>query len=158
MNEVWRQIPNRLYKVSNLRRVRNSTTGQILKPRSTNGYTRVGLYDGKYPIDNYIHKLVLRTFIGKPPAEWYETHHIDGNKSNNLLTNLKYVTHSENHRLHRLSNDFRYYRKLNIREVKEVKQLLNIGNLTHRLIAKIYKVEKHIISDISRGRSWSYVH
>ena len=44
-----------------------------------------------------VHILVKRTFHGPPPnTEADIVHHMDGNKANNKLTNLEYVTHSQN--------------------------------------------------------------
>lgn len=40
-----------------------------------------------------VHRLVLETFLGKCPLE---ADHINGNKSDNSLQNLEYVTRSEN--------------------------------------------------------------
>ena len=42
-----------------------------------------------------VHRLVLITFVG-PPPKGHECHHKDGVRSNNHLSNLKWVSHSEN--------------------------------------------------------------
>lgn len=39
-----------------------------------------------------VHSLMAKTFLGNPPV----VNHLDGNKSNNRLSNLKRSTHSEN--------------------------------------------------------------
>ena len=44
-----------------------------------------------------IHRIVTETFIGSVP-EGYDVDHIDGDKSNNSVTNLEIVTHQENMR------------------------------------------------------------
>lgn len=45
----------------------------------------------------FVHRLVARAFIGKPPSlEQSEVNHIDGNPSNNNVNNLEYVTHAQN--------------------------------------------------------------
>ena len=44
-----------------------------------------------------IHRIVAETFLGSIP-EGYDVDHIDGDKSNNCVTNLEIVTHQENMR------------------------------------------------------------
>ena len=44
-----------------------------------------------------IHRIVAETFLGSIP-EGYDVDHIDGDKSNNNVTNLEIVTHQENMR------------------------------------------------------------
>lgn len=45
----------------------------------------------------YVHRLVMRTFVGLRP-KGYVINHIDGNKANNSLDNLEYCTNKENER------------------------------------------------------------
>merc|ERR1712118_98614 len=43
-----------------------------------------------------VHRLVARTFLGKPPSPMHcEVNHVDGNPKNNDVGNLTYVTRSE---------------------------------------------------------------
>ena len=92
MQEVWKDIKNYegCYQVSNLGRVRNKI--KILSPQISNcGYLRIMLKNKHYSI----HRLVAEAFIpnleNKP-----QVNHIDGNKTNNYVTNLEWVTASEN--------------------------------------------------------------
>lgn len=60
-----------------------------------NGYLRIGLwYYGKRKWF-MIHRLVWESFVGQIP-KGYEIDHIDGNKTNNELSNLRCVSHMEN--------------------------------------------------------------
>ena len=45
---------------------------------------------------DYLHRIVFRTFISEIP-KGYEIDHIDGNKLNNNINNLRLVTHKENY-------------------------------------------------------------
>ena len=45
----------------------------------------------------YVHRVVAWTFLGNPPIEdAWQVHHKDGNPGNNHVTNLEYVTQSQN--------------------------------------------------------------
>ncbi|QGT53104.1 HNH endonuclease [Lactococcus phage CHPC781] len=57
--------------------------------KTKTGYLRVSV-KGK---DMYVHRLVMLAFYGKSDLT---VDHIDGNKENNNLNNLEYVTQAEN--------------------------------------------------------------
>ena len=105
--EEWREIskfPN--YLVSNYGRVKNYTSGKILKASFTGaGYSSVGLYDDFGCHTTYIHHLVADAFINKSRFG-LEINHIDGDKTNNDVDNLEIVTGSENKR-HAYKNQLR---------------------------------------------------
>eukprot|EP00438_Fugacium_kawagutii_P003827 Skav230274 [mRNA] locus=scaffold3387:531388:532452:- [translate_table: standard] len=57
------------------------------------GYCRIRIAGG----DFQVHRLVAWAFLGPPPNEAaWRVNHVDGNKSNNLCSNLAWVTQSEN--------------------------------------------------------------
>ena len=95
----WRTITEASnYEVSANGQVRNRTTKKILKGRlSKNGYLQVSIkIDATQKFCNrYIHRLVALHFIQNPNNK-REVNHIDGNKENNTLSNLEWVTSSEN--------------------------------------------------------------
>src|SRR5580704_4483135 len=70
--------------------------GKILKcgPRK-DGYCLLKLYYNYEYHAIYFHQLVMELFVG-PCPENKEINHIDGNKSNNKLSNLEYITRSQN--------------------------------------------------------------
>lgn len=71
--------------------VRNNKTGRILKGGSRCGYRRVLIDNKPYSV----HRLVYETFVG-PIPERMVIDHIDGNKENNNVENLRCITQSEN--------------------------------------------------------------
>lgn len=96
-NEVWKDIVGYpYYIVSNYGRVKNKH-GRILKPRLQNsGYYFYSLYDGRgrnHQKQITVHRLVMITFNGDSKLD---INHVDGNKFNNHISNLEYITHSDN--------------------------------------------------------------
>ena len=69
-----------------------------MKPsKSSRGYlhTQIMLPDGTQKT-MYIHSAVARSFLGDRTTEGLCVNHIDGNKENNRLDNLEWVTPQEN--------------------------------------------------------------
>ena len=98
-NEQWIEaIGCNNYMVSNLGRVRNIKTNNILHPVETCGYYKVRLSQKGKTVDWLVHKLVYLSFYKENNIENKDfcIGHIDGNKHNNNLDNLRKITISEN--------------------------------------------------------------
>lgn len=70
--------------------------GKILKPMiDVNGYEFVMLaYEGKQK-SKFVHRLVAEAYLDRlDPA--FEVNHIDGNKRNNCVSNLEWISHKQN--------------------------------------------------------------
>lgn len=89
--EMWKPIKDLPgYSVSSEGRVRKDSTGQIMVLSKNGGYCRI-------TITKHVHRLVAEAFIEKPEdVERCWVDHIDGNRSNNNVENLRWVTPSEN--------------------------------------------------------------
>ena len=95
--EVWKKIRGYDYSVSNKGNVRNEATGYVSAGRKTgNGYRKITFYKNNTIIGRaYVHRLVANEFLSKGKADT-EVNHIDGNKENNCVDNLEWVTSSGN--------------------------------------------------------------
>lgn len=95
--EVWKPIDGYdNYEVSTKGNVRNATTGKILKPgKGSHGYYIVVLYKNSIAKSCTVHKLVAQTFIGNAESKPF-VDHIDNDRLNNNVSNLRWVTYSEN--------------------------------------------------------------
>ena len=93
MSELWKTVdehPN--YEVSNLGRIKNAKTNYLLRASlNTDGYEQVGL-KGKSCL---VHVLVAKAFIPNPNNR-PQVDHIDQNKTNNNVTNLRWLTNQQN--------------------------------------------------------------
>lgn len=129
-NEEWKNIPGYedLYQASNLGRIRSVDgkitssklykirvwKGRILKNRTKtpaqNGY-RVSLWKDGKDKDWLVHRLVAMAFLGIPKGieitntgKRMTVNHKDGNRFNNKIENLEWVTLEDNIR-HAFNND-----------------------------------------------------
>lgn len=94
-NEIWKSYKN--YLVSNYGRVRHATKNNMLRPSITCGYYKVRLSENGLVEDCMIHKLVWQLFSDcDMPDTASVIDHIDGNKLNNHINNLRKVGLSEN--------------------------------------------------------------
>lgn len=74
---------------------RNSPGIPLNPPIDSEGYVRVILFKNSKQVAKRIHRLVAEHFIPNPDSKPL-VNHIDGNKSNNNVSNLSWCTASEN--------------------------------------------------------------
>ena len=98
VNEVWRSIDGFLnYQVSNTGKVRNANNGKFLKPRMRRGYLAVDIRADTKKTTYTIHRLVATTFIVNPDHKM-QVDHIDNDKNNNCVNNLRWASCQDNQR------------------------------------------------------------
>lgn len=83
------------YSVSTEGEVRKDTTNYILSQSSQQDYKFVGLIINGKQKRMRVHRMVALTFINNPDNKPY-VNHINGNRSDNNVENLEWVTPSEN--------------------------------------------------------------
>lgn len=156
-DEVWKNI-NDLFQISNYGRLRNLKTLKLRKPwKDPDNYLQ-------YSIENVgrksIHKLVIEYFI--PNTDNLPiTNHKDGNKFNNHVSNLEWVSHKRSiqHAVEiglRVVGENHGFAKLKEKEVLEIRKLHQEG-LSINKIRKIYKVSNRTIGNIVKRRNWVHI-
>ena len=85
------------YEISNMGNVKNTNTNRILKPRKNRGYYIVDLSKNGIRQTFSIHRLIALHFIPNP-QNLREIDHIDQNKTNNSISNLRWISKSNNNR------------------------------------------------------------
>ena len=95
---MWVKIArNNNYSINENGMVRNDNTEHIKQPftNKDNGYLIVDLYMNNKSEKVPIHRLVAEAFIPNPENK-ATVDHIDGNRKNNSIDNLRWATYSEN--------------------------------------------------------------
>lgn len=168
MQEEWTHIQDyEDYLVSNFGRVKSLKKGTevILRPiLDAKGYLRVNLYKDGIRHMLKIHRLVATTFIANPNG-LPQVNHKDGNKENNHVDNLEWVTESQNSQ-HAFNNGLRDaprgeqngQHKLTQKDVDEIRKSYIKGDLMFggKALAKKYGVDPITISRIVNNQRWSY--
>ena len=106
-----------------------------------------------------VHRLILEAFVGPCPKDM-ECRHLDGNKLNNKLNNLKLGTPKENQADRILHKTYLFgskcsWAKLNDWKVRIIKRLLEDGYLTQTEIATIFNINRRTVSHIKVGDRWN---
>jgi len=154
-------------QVMRVRYVNGATPGRVLKHNiRPTGYHLVRLYRG-HGVSTaqwfLVHRLVAAAFLG-PCPEGLQVNHIDGDKSNNTIDNLEYVTPRQNI-LHAERLGLRPKRRgeehpaarLVTADVIEIRRLARETHLDQRAIAARFGIGESHVHRIIRRRAWRHV-
>lgn len=167
--EVWKDVSGYegVYQCSNLGRVKlldgiklktRKRKSKILKPTTNHkGYLTNTLFkydeNGRTNKMMKVHRIVAITFLDNPD-NLEQINHIDGDKQNNRIDNLEWVTPKQNIR-HAIKTGLMVKRKvLSEKEITEIKSLCNsrIGRKpSYEKIAKLYNVADCTIRKVRRN-------
>ena len=130
----------------------NKHNNRLVKPQKNGkGYLRVSI--GKKMM--FVHRLVAQQYIPNPENK-LQVNHKDGNKLNNCVDNLEWVTNQEN-RNHAIKNNLHFYgdkcswSKLTSQDVIFIRND-NSHNITE--LSKMFNVTRSTIRNVKTGKSW----
>lgn len=157
---ILKEYPN--YKISEDGTIISLYTGKTKSQHvGSTGYYMVSLsHEGKSRPQR-VHRLLASMFISNPEKK-PEVNHVDGNKLNNSLDNLEWVTHEENMR-HAFSTGLANntgskngLSKLKEKDIPIIRQLLTDGVSQYK-IAREFNVSRSAILNIKIRGAWSHV-
>ena len=168
--EIWKTIPNfSSYEASNLGRVRSLLTvrnGQplIMKTKvDKGGYLTIPTmhHDNGSVKTTKVHRLVAYAFIPNPKNN-PQINHKDGNKLNNTVDNLEWITHKENfihatnHGLRPIGEEHGRH-KLTWEQVDYIRNIYKKGDKEFGTngLARKFGVTPRVITLIMRNEIWS---
>lgn len=125
------------------------------------GYLQIKLRSNKHQYKLLcIHQIVCLVYYGICP-KGMEVRHLDGDKLNNVPSNLVYGSKIENvedrSKHHPLLGRDGFVKRLTVDQVKEIKDKLN-NNVTIYRLAKDYGINRSSIRAIRDNKTWKYVH
>lgn len=151
MEEIFKAVKGYegYYEVSNFGRVRSTSYKgvRILKPcKMKNGYLNVILCVNQIKVHKNIHRLVAEAFIPNP-LNLETVNHKDGNKENNTVENLEWLSFEDNSRLANKG-------QLTKEKVLSIPFLIKEG-LTTKEIANVLGTSQRTISFVLSGEHWN---
>lgn len=143
--------------------IRNKHTFKIKSQYvSDTGYYMISVSQNNKSKPYRVHRLLAQTFISNPHNK-PEVNHKDGNKLNNSLGNLEWVTHLENMQ-HAFKSGIANntgvkngMSKLTPNKVKKIKLMLSRGISQYKIAKEIGDISRSAILKIHLGKTWANV-
>ena len=164
MKEIWKPVFafEDTYIISSYGVLKNANTNKVMKlTPDKQGRKRVRLSKNNKAKTRTVASLMAETFLGQRP-QGFHVAHLDGNPSNDVLKNLKYVSPKEN-MSHKAIHGTLMFGENHKRAVLKEKDVLYIKHAygtnqsTQTALAKKYGVDIKTISLICCGKNWSYL-
>jgi hypothetical protein len=164
--ELWRAAVGfeGRYEVSNIGRVRSLISdGMVMKPRpNADGYPCLVLRNADNKrVGVRVHRLVAEAFVPGKNALHREVGHLDNNRANPNVSNLKWVSRIEN-TFHRRAHgthgagEKHPRAKLSEAQVVSIIESIAAGKLDAE-IAEQFGVSSYTVNDIAQGKRWKHV-
>jgi len=170
MNNEWKDIKGYedLYQICTDGRVatlHNKGRGLFLKGYITpHGYKRVRLYKNKKARNVFVHRCVAEAFLGGGIG--LEVNHKDGNKLNNYVDNLEWVTrqgncqHSYDAGLRKplIKGERNPHNKISGHQVRRIRLMKELSpHMSQREISLLYDIGRSSVGRILSKKSWSHI-
>ena len=119
---------------------------------NSSGYKKQ-MIDGK---EFYEHRLVVEEDLGRKLESHEDVHHIDGNKLNNTIDNLKVLSKREHTIIHDRVGVRNNKTKLSEDQVLQIRELHMTG-LNYERLAENFGIDPSSASNIVRRKTWKHL-
>lgn len=162
LEEIWKDIPSYegYYQVSSLGRIRS--IGRIKKILrfivEKKGYLAVSLCVSYQRKIFTVHRIVANVFIPNPLG-LSDVNHKNGNKKDNSLNNLEWLSHKDNvrHAMETGITNYIHRSKLTEDDVLNIDRLYFVEKWNMQDISKMYGMEVRSIRNILKRKIWKHV-
>lgn len=178
-NEVWKDLPikfksslRKKYAVSNHGRVvsysKEIKDGNLLNGSTVEGYTVINVKPNDTFQSLYLHREIAKLFLPKPGRAYKYVIHLDHDKKNNHIKNLRWATKEEMEAHQQKSPAKIAYKerqrnrttglKLNSTKVRSIKRMLGSPDRkTMKQIANQFGISEMQLYRIKKGENWGHV-
>lgn len=178
-NEVWKDLPikhksslKKKYAVSSSGRVASYKerleNGTLLQGSTVEGYTVLNVKTNDQFQSLYLHREIAKLFLPRPSKAHKYVIHLDHDKKNNSVKNLRWATKEQMEQHQQKSPAKLAYKekqrnrtkglKLTVAKVKSLKKLLQKpGKRTMKVIAEQFGISEMQLYRIKSGENWSHV-
>lgn len=172
IGEIWMSLSiegmaeNEKYKISNFGRIKsykvNKEDGSIIKGSLLKGYKILNIkLENEKRTTKYIHKLVAECFIPKDNDLQKYVIHLDFDKNNNHIDNLRWVTQETMFAHQKINPNYKRgtinYSKLTETDVIRLKKKLKRGKNKLYKLAKEFGITHTQLNRIRKGENWGHV-
>ena len=162
MNERWARPPGEIFEVSSDGRVRTMRGVRRLQ-LDRRGYVRTEISGGRR---RAVYLYVMELFGPAQPSPLHEISHIDGDRTNDRVENLEWLTRTERFAKLRMRGVFATWKilrgssaanaLLNEKKVRQARALASKGETIAELARK-YGVGRQTMSNAIKKRTWKHV-
>lgn len=153
---TWKPVPTHPgYNVNDAGQIRGPR-GRVLRPMAMDsGHLYVLTHPPRLPRKLFVHRAVMFALVGPPPTPEHEVRHLDGDPTNNALTNLCWGTRAENMQ-DKSSHGTEIYGEAKHGARLTVKQVLaiKVDPRPSRVVGEEYGVSHTAVLRIRRGERW----
>jgi hypothetical protein len=157
-NEEWRDIPGYegKYQASTKGRIWSNHSHKVLSLAPSHGYRTVCLTLNGKPRTWRVHKLIALVFLGPPPSSEFQIDHINRNRADNRIRNLRYLHYIENASQGARRGEQSPRSKLSNKQGCEIKRLWESGEYKAMSdLANMFSVSPTTIRNVINGKRYT---
>lgn len=148
--EEWRPVLGWPYEISSMGRVRRKDGRLMSLTRHGHGYLQAWMRNAGKRHKEYVHRLVAFAFLGAPPNPDCHADHINGERADNRMENLRWLTPAQNRERRRIrKGETHHMAKLSDKTVHDLRADRSVNNTE---MARRLGVRRETVRDIRLGK------